>query len=768
LAELLHGRIDIFVQSGEANSLDGEDTIVANSCDCTESFAAQLISLSIRFNESEDVLPRRYVEIHSSLHLGLVELCESRKIVAPLPTSVTRDRQGNVVIPLIDQIKFDISTRDIPRAARIMFRLSVKKKRNDKLVFTGWCAVPLYNFKGCLESFVDLKIFEGENVVPINTTLSNNSKLSPGGISVIIGPGADSAEKIIVHCSPPRSNPIVVDSEELNPIDVERLKTILYISFDPLSMQKLTAEDLEFVWNVRYNIINRAELLPAFVMCIRWNDAERVQELYDLLDIWSSPTPLEALQLLDRRFMDPKVRAYAAHCIEELTDEELALYMLQLVQQLKFEAHVDSALSRLLLRRSLKNKRLIGHLFFWLLQSEVYNIDVRARFTALLEIYLKNCGHHRIELGQQMYVMKRLEAIALKVVEGESKAERLEIMRQQLKDAVLPNEFQLPLDPHMRASGFVIEGCRVMESKKKPLWLSLKNCADESKNIVLMLKVGDDLRQDALILQLLRIMNDLWKKEGLDLQMMIYGCISTGDERGLLEVVLNSSTLGGILLDATDANKAGSKSGSISRKLTSAMKALNDYDVLKEWIWKNVCKDIENEEARPEEMEKRTQNFIVSTAAYCVASYVLGLGDRHNDNLMITKQAKFFHIDFGHILGNFKSKYGIKRERAPMVFTHAMKNVMRPDQYGTFVELCCDIYNILRRHSSLLVSLFSLAIPCNLPELQEEEDVSWIYEKLLVGKTDEEAAIHFREELERSLNTRGTRINDAVHMIAHA
>ncbi len=62
--------------------------------------------------------------------------------------------------------------------------------------------------------------------------------------------------------------------------------------------------------------------------------------------------------------------------------------MLQLGQQLKFENYVDSALSRLLLRRALKNKRVIGHILFWLLQSEVYNLDVRLRFTTLLQVNL--------------------------------------------------------------------------------------------------------------------------------------------------------------------------------------------------------------------------------------------------------------------------------------------------------------------------------------------------------------------------------------------
>jgi phosphatidylinositol-4,5-bisphosphate 3-kinase len=151
-----------------------------------------------------------------------------------------------------------------------------------------------------------------------------------------------------------------------------------------------------------------------------------------------------------------------------------------------------------------------------------------------------------------------------------------------------------------------------------------------------------------------------------------------------------------------------------------------------------------------------------------VASYVLGLGDRHNDNLMITKAGHFFHIDFGHILGNMKFKMGVKRERAPFVFTPAMRAMMSDEDYEAFQVLCCDIYNILREHSMLLVSLCSLAIPCNLPELREEKHVLWIYNKLMIGASDEEASAKFRELIAVSLNTKGTLINDAAHMLRHA
>ena len=80
---------------------------------------------------------------------------------------------------------------------------------------------------------------------------------------------------------------------------------------------------------------------------------------------------------------------------------------------------------------------------------------------------------------------------------------------------------------------------------------------------------------------------------------------------------------------------------------------------------------------------------------------------------MLTRDGRFFHIDFGHFLGNFKYKYGYRRERAPFVFTPQLAAVMGgpgAPAYARFEGLCCHAYLVLRRHGHLLINLFSLMV----------------------------------------------------------
>lgn len=46
-----------------------------------------------------------------------------------------------------------------------------------------------------------------------------------------------------------------------------------------------------------------------------------------------------------------------------------------------------------------------------------------------------------------------------------------------------------------------------------------------------------------LTLQMVRIMDKLWLKEGLDLKMVAFTCVPTGYKRGMIELVNNAETL---------------------------------------------------------------------------------------------------------------------------------------------------------------------------------------------------------------------------------
>ena len=65
--------------------------------------------------------------------------------------------------------------------------------------------------------------------------------------------------------------------------------------------------------------------------------------------------------------------------------------------------------------------------------------------------------------------------------------------------------------------------------------------------------------------------------------------------------------------------------------------------------------------------------YLRSLAGQCVATFVLGIRDRHPGNYMLkTDTGQFLHIDFGHFLNHRKFKLGVAREREPFILSKEM------------------------------------------------------------------------------------------------
>ncbi|KAJ8370778.1 hypothetical protein SKAU_G00108060 [Synaphobranchus kaupii] len=269
-----------------------------------------------------------------------------------------------------------------------------------------------------------------------------------------------------------------------------------------------------------------------------------------------------------------------------------------------------------------------------------------------------------------------------------------------------------------------------MASKKKPLWLEFSSaCSQGPPNppVGIIFKHGDDLRQDMLVIQSLMIMDSIWQEKSLDLNLVPYGCISTGYNIGMIEIVRDAVTIA-----AVQRNRGGT------------MGAFKN-DALFDWLkGRNLLQEIHY---------NAMERFVTSCAGYCVATYVLGIGDRHNDNIMIMDQGNLFHIDFGHFLGNTKRFMGVRRERVPFVLTPDFLYVMgrvgkRSSLYfHRFMDTCIQAYLALRCHSHLLVTLFSLMLLTGIPELSCAQDINYLRKALQEGRSEEEAGKHFLQQI---------------------
>uniref|UniRef100_A0A8C1N8N0 Phosphatidylinositol-4-phosphate 3-kinase, catalytic subunit type 2 alpha n=1 Tax=Cyprinus carpio TaxID=7962 RepID=A0A8C1N8N0_CYPCA len=513
----------------------------------------------------------------------------------------------------------------------------------------------------------------------------------------------------------------------------------------------LSRADKQLLWDQRYYCRDYQHSLPKILASAPSWDWGSMGEIHSLLHHWPPLSPVSALELLDSKFADTEVRKVAVSWIESSSDDELADYLPQLVQAVKFECHLNNALVIFLLSRALGNVNIAHYLYCQFIKIlnhySFNNLDAvqdpafGQRYDRILGVLLCLCGTGlRTELEKQTRLVQLLGALAEKVRQASSSTRQVVLLEglERVQSFFQKNSCRLPITPSLVGKELNIKvSYRVLDTRVFEVFLN-------SLSVLTVIQVGEDLRQDMLALQMIRIMDRIWLQEGLDLRIVNFKCISTGKDKGMVELVPSSETLRKIQVE-------NGVTGSFKDK------------PLAEWLRKyNPAED---------EYEKASENFIYTCAGCCVATYILGICDRHNDNIMLRSTGHMFHIDFGKFLGHAQMIGSFKRDRAPFVLTSDMAYVInggeRPtSRFQLFVDLCSQAYNLIRKHSNLFLNLLSLMTQSGLPELTGVQDLKYVYDALQPQTTDAEATIFFTRLIESSLGSVATKFNFFIHNLA--
>ena len=235
------------------------------------------------------------------------------------------------------------------------------------------------------------------------------------------------------------------------------------------------------------------------------------------------------------------------------------------------------------------------------------------------------------------------------------------------------------------------------------------------------------------------MIDEILKGEDMDCKFTPYNVIAFSDADGVLEFVPNCC--------------------SVQEAQLSSNRDLHKY-----------LMSLSNDEAEQRQIMK---NWSMSCAGYAVATYILAIGDRHLENLMLTDKGCMFHIDFGFILGkNPKMRSALSFAVAPIRLDKAMMTAMGgvgSDQYNEWRSLTSKAFIKVRRHRNLLINLIYLMADAKIQDIPSEEVLD-ILDKMnsrfLPELTEEEARVKFEAVIDQSVNSVSENLMQMQHEIA--
>ncbi|KAK4789405.1 hypothetical protein SAY86_020724 [Trapa natans] len=516
--------------------------------------------------------------------------------------------------------------------------------------------------------------------------------------------------------------------KDLKPSSTERKSIQRILKYPPT--RTLSGDERQLLWKFRFSLMSEKRALTKFLQCVEWSDLQEAKQALELMGRWDTIDVCDALELLSPVFESEEVRAYAVGVLERADDEELQCYLLQLVQALRFERSDTSRLCQFLVQRSLRNIELASFLR-WYVSAEFYDPAYENRFFCtyrILEESMKESGPsvNENEDGTKLWqsLMKQTELTAqlcsimrdVRNVRGNTQ-KKIEKLRQLLSGLLseltyFEQPILFPLSPGILITGIEPSESSIFKSALHPLRLTFRTSSGGTCKIIF--KKGDDIRQDQLVVQMVSLMDRLLKAENLDLCLTPYKVLATGQDEGMLEFI-PSRSLAQILSE--------------HRSIISYLQKFHP-DEHGPFGITATCLD----------------TFIKSCAGYSVITYILGIGDRHLDNLLLREDGRLFHVDFGFILGRDPKPFP-----PPMKLCKEMVEAMggmESQYYTRFKTYCCEAYNILRKSSNLILNLFHLMAGSSIPDIASdpEKGILKLQEKFNLD-LDDEACIHFFQGL---------------------
>ncbi|TIB65820.1 hypothetical protein E3P78_00336 [Wallemia ichthyophaga] len=346
-----------------------------------------------------------------------------------------------------------------------------------------------------------------------------------------------------------------------NPRIRDDLKIIL--NYPPT--KELSPSEKNLMWKFRFYLARDKRALTKFLKSVTWTDASEVHQAVDiLLPLWTEPDTEDALELLGPGFIHPKVRSYGVKLLSRADNEELLLYLLQLVQAIKFETskykhsqnkfnHFNSGLVDLLIRRAVQND-VLGNNLYWYLMVECSGSRYEKLYARVTHSFLQslvqtpNGNEKRDILKKQAELVECLSKVAKRLRSSKDpRPRKIDNLRNAINDSrnhlsTLPIPLSLPVDARTTVNGINAEKSSVFKSNLFPMLLYFQNNNATSTNeFPIIFKDGDDLRQDQLVVQLFTLMDRLLRKENLDLRLKLFKVLATDTTAGMVQYIPNKT-----------------------------------------------------------------------------------------------------------------------------------------------------------------------------------------------------------------------------------